>query len=171
MSANNLAEIAVDLIEAHIKANIGTALTEVRTARADAFVTTEVPQSYFIYPKPTPWGYRCPAVFVIVENIDFKLDRGQNHINSRMKINVAVLVEDKDLDHLTVKAYRYQAALNKILEETALSDAALTVRYIVKVIRAEYSTVYSNAQRDGDPQGAFRKEVLLELEVEDFEQF
>lgn len=169
MSANNLSEIAVDLITAHIESNIATALSEIRTARADAFVSTEVPQSYFIYPQA--YGYRTPAVFVIAENIDFRLDRGPNMINAKIKINVTVLVEEKDLTRLTVKTYRYQAALCKILQQTRLTASDNSVTYIVKVIRAEYSPIYTNAQQADDPTGAFRKEVLLECEVEDYENF
>ena len=169
MSANNLTEILVDLVEAQIKANIATALTEVKTARNDALVSMEPPQSYFIY-SPA-YGYRTPAVFIIADNIDFRLGLGQNHINAKHKINVAVVIEDKDAERLTIKAYRYQAALNKVLEQVSLSDTGNTVQYIVKVIRAEYSSLYTNAQKPDDPMGVFRKEVLLELEVENFENY
>lgn len=169
MGSNNLSEIAVDLIIDHIRQNIAAALADVRSDRADPIVNTEVPQSYFIFPKP--WGYRTPAVFVIAENIDFKLDRGQNHINAMIRMNVGVLVEEKDLERLTIKTYRYQAALHKLLNETRLTNTSGSVVYIVKVTRAEYSPIYTNAQAPNDVQGVFRKEVRLECEVEDYENF
>jgi hypothetical protein len=169
MTANNLSEIAVDLITAQIKANIPDALAEVRTSRDDAYVTTEPPLSYFDYPHA--YAYRSPAIFVIVENIDFRLDRGPNCISAKLKVNVNVVVEDKDMSRLTAKAYRYQAALNRVLQQTRLTSSDNSVVYIVKVIRAEYSPIYTNAQAAGDPTGVFRKEVLLECEVENYENF
>lgn len=169
MSANNLSEIAVDLIIAKIKADIPAALAAVRTARADAAVVTSPPRTYFTYPKA--WGYNLPAIFVIVENIDFRLDRGPNHISALQKINVSLLVEDKDLENLTIKAYRYQAALQRVLQQARLTPTDNSVVYIVKVVRAEYSPIYTNAQKENDTGGVFRKEVLLECEVEDYENF
>lgn len=171
MTALNLSEIAVDLLIAKIKTDIPAALADIRTSRNDAFVSTELPQNYFDYGVPKPWAYRTPAIFVICDNIDFRLDRGQNHTNAVVRINVGVVVEDKDCERLTAKTYRYQAALCRVLQESRLTASDDSVVYIVKVIRAEYSPIYSNAQAEGDVQGVFRKEVRLECELEDYENF
>lgn len=169
MSAMNLSEILIDLVTVKIKADIGAALAEIRTSRNDAYVSTEVPQAYFDYPMA--WAYRTPAIFTVVENIDFRLDRGQNMTAAVVRLNVNVVVEDKDLERLTAKSYRYQAALCRVLQLARLTDTDESVVYIVKVIRAEYSAIYTNAQAKDDPQGVFRKEVRLECEVEDYENF
>lgn len=169
MTAMNLSEILVDLTIAEIKSKIPAALQDIRTSRADAFVSTEVPQAYFTY--PFAWAYRTPAIFVVVDNIDFRLDRGQNFTAAVVRLNVNVVVEDKDLERLTAKTYRYQAALCRILQQCRLTATDGSVVYIVKVIRAEYSQIYTNAQAKDDPQGVFRKEVRLECEVEDYENF
>lgn len=167
--AENLTETTIILIRNYIKANISAALASVRTERADAYVTTEPPQSYFI--SETNAAYRCPAVFIIPEHINFSLERGQNHINAKVRVNVSVVVEDRDTEHLAIKVWRYQAALHQILVETRLTTVSGDVTLVVKVADASFSSTYTAAQEAGNPQGAFRKEVALECDVEHWENF
>lgn len=166
--STHLVEIAVDLIETQIKNNIAAALLEVRTQRADAYVTTETPKSYFNY-QPSK-AYATPAVFIIPENIDFKKDRGANHVNATAKINVAVIVEDQSSDKLVARAWRYQAALYSLLDQVPLTTADNTFKIVVIVKRAEFTEEYSDSTRKGQPAAAWRKGVLLECEVEMFEE-
>lgn len=170
--AQNLTETTVILIRDYLKANMAQALASIRTERADAQVTTEAPKNnnYFIAPRQAV--YNAPGVFIISDRIDFRLGSKQaNHINALVRVYVSVVVEDRDTTRLTIKAYRYQAALHQLLAQTSLTTATNDVKLIVKVTDATYSPEYTNAQKSGDPQGVFRKEVLLTCEVEHYENY
>lgn len=167
MSVRHLVETAVDLVKAKLQTELPAALNDIRINRADNLVTLEPPRDYYVYPKAM--GYRTPAVFVIGDRIDFlKERRGANHINAAIRVNVTVLVEDKDAERITRKAYRYQAAIHQVLDQKRLfsadGDAALTV----VIQSASYSPLYSNLAA-GDPQAVFRQEIALELDVFQFE--
>jgi hypothetical protein len=167
--ARNLFEIASELIRDRIKAQIPSALASIRTDRADSMVTTEPPVNYFFSEQPA--GFRAPSVFIITEGGDFNLTtKAANHINALIRMNVSVVVEDRDTFRLTYKSWRYQAALHQVLAQESLTsvDGAVTLK--VKIASASFSPVYTNAQADDDPQGTFRKEVVLGLEIEHYEQ-
>lgn len=148
-----------------IKSSIAQALLDVRVDRDDGKVTTEPPVEYFIYDRAI--GYKTPAVFVLGDDVDFLLDRGQNYIAAKCKVYVSVLVEDRNADLLTYKCWRYQDALHAILDQAILTDETENIKNIVKVIRAEYSNTF---QTKAQVQGPFRKEVMLTLEVEHLEK-
>jgi hypothetical protein len=167
MASRKLAEVATNLIIARIKSEIAAALADVRTDRVDGKVSTEVPRNYFIYEKAI--GFQAPAVFVICQEMDFrKAERGANHINAVSRFGVSVLIEDIDCDRLTIKAWRYQAALHKILDQTHLDDVDETMKIVVKVNNASFSPVFTNA---GESPNNFRKEVVLNCDVEHYESF
>lgn len=168
MSSRRLAEATISLIEAHIKANIAAALADVRADHTDAKVSTEPPASYFRYQGAM--GYRCPAVFTICDQMDMKnIERGANHINAAAKVIVSVLVEDRLLDLLVLKTWRYQAALHKLLHLTALTSADLKVKLELKVERIYFSPEYSDSKDQNVRSGVFRKEVAIEMEVDHIE--
>lgn len=169
MSSNELVEIAVDLLEAKIKAEIAAALLDVRTDRADALVTTEVPRSYFIYDSAQV--YRCPAVFISPKDIDFDKDLGANHINASVNIRIAVIVEDKDMRLLNKKAWRYQAALHKILNQAQLVSLDNKVKITTIVRGASFSREFTLAQAEGESRGMFQKEVALDMDCRHREGF
>jgi hypothetical protein len=164
MSTRHLVETAVSLVNSQIQANIQAALTDIRINRGDNKVTMEVPRDYYIYPKAQ--GFRTPAVFVIGDRIDFqKREKGANHLNMDVKLFVTVLIEDKDAERLTLKAYRYQAALHQILDQVQLSSADNKSKLTVVITNAAFSALYSKAA--DDPSGVasvYRKEVSLELD-------
>lgn len=167
MATRHLVETAVDLVVKHIKANIGAALSDIRVNRGDNAVTMEPPRDYYIYPKAK--GYRTPAVFVIGDRIDFlKERRGANHINAAIRLNVTVLIEDKDAERITKKAYRYQAAIHQVLDQVRLIPDDNQAMLTVVIQNAGFSPLYSNLN-DGDPQAVYRKEVSLEMDVYQFE--
>jgi len=166
-----LAESAVYMIRDYIKANIASALSQIRTERNDPRVTTEPPpsQSYFIYPGAK--GYRLPAVFIICERMDFySPDAGANFVHSKDKINVSVVIEDRMKEYLMIKAWRYQAALHGLLERLTLTSADNAVKLIVRVDSAEFSPMYSSA-KEGKTESAFKQEVVLTCEVEHYEAY
>ena len=165
MSVRHISEITRNMVQAHIRANIAAALSDLRTDMADPIVTTEPPQSYFIFPNAQ--SYKTPAIFTIVESFDFRLEKqNANHINANVKLNVAALVEDRDLYRLTIKADRYSAALHFVLAQYPLVDLAKNVKLVILVDQVTFSPEYSNA--GDDPQGLFRKEVLLECSVQHY---
>ena len=168
MASFKLTEIGVQLIETHIKTNIAAALADVRTDRADARVTTEVPKSYFRFARAR--GYDSPAVFVIAEGFDFRATEGWNYVYGTHDIKVAVLVEDRDRYNLTTKAWRYQAALTKLLDQTTLQSGDGSVKIVSKILRNTFSGIFSEAADTENPMTVFHKEVICELEVEHYEQ-
>lgn len=168
MASLKLIEYTTNLLMTEIQAKIDAALQQVSTDRADNFVSLESPVSYFYF-----WNaqaYQAPAVFVIAEDFDMRLlDTGPNFVNALARMNVAVVVEDKDAYYVTVKAWRYQAALTKILHLAHMLSADQTVKLVAKVVRTTFSSLYPKDKSDQDPDEVFRKEVVVELEVEHYE--
>lgn len=165
-----LAEGAVILVQDHIKSNIASALTSVRTMRGDAITTTEPPKDYFIF--PTEYNYRCPAVFVMCEDFDFNQSvTAANHVNGKARVNVSVVVEERDQKKLTYKCWRYQSALHRVLAGATLETPAQDLVLTIVVKKESFSPMYSNAKDEGSTGSVFRKEVLFEYEVHQRENF
>ena len=155
---------------AYIKANVAAQLALQNALYAGNYpsTTTEAPLDYFIYPRAQ--GFRSPAIFVVPERQDFKKrERGANHINAQTRLNVSVLIEDKDAEKLYLKAYRYQAALVGLLDQAILTSTDSKVRLTVVVENAQFSPLYSLTKDPNAPIAVFRKEVWLECSVEHYE--
>lgn len=164
MSAPKLAEGTATLILNYLQANLPSALNSVSVARGDNFVGLESPREYFLYERAR--GYQAPAIFVIPEDVDFKLsERASNFINASIKVNVAAIIEDREAELLTYKAWRYQSALHQLLNQTTLTSADNAVTITVTIDHARFSGLYTNAADEKSPEAVFRKEVLLECEV------
>jgi len=163
----NLSEISRDLVTAQIKATIDTSLLQIRTLRADAYVETTPPKSYFIYAPAA--GYQTPAVFTIVDRISFReYQNGANFVTAVVNMSIFVLIEDRDLNHLVVKAERYQTALHQSLNQKTLVSHDNSLKIFIKIVDASFSDIY--APKENTPSGMFRKEVHLTLEVQHYEQ-
>lgn len=172
MSAPRLLEGDVDLIIAHLRSNIAAALSDVRTDRTDDRVTTEPPQtkSYFTY-WPTK-AYQAPAIIVMAEaQNNRQAEKQSNFIASRNEINVAVVIEDREEEKLTRKAFRYASALHQLLECQQLTDGAGKLKIHVRVDRVENGDIYFGTDRREAPEAVFRRAVTLYCEVEHFENF
>lgn len=166
---SQLVESTATMIRDEIKANIASALASVRSSRTDAKVTTEPPTSYFLYAKAR--GYKTPAVFSFPEEQDFMREqRGANYISSVVRMQVGVLIEDRGEDNLTFKAWRYQAALHSILHQKRLQDDTRNVTLVSIVKKATFSGIYVEGRSPNAQETVFRKEVVLELDVEHWEQ-
>ena len=171
MSARHLTEWAVDLVTDQIKANIQGALIDVSSVFPPYAPTLsfEPPRDYYTYPRAM--GYRTPAVFVIADRIDFqKREKGANHINANIRLNVSVLIEDKDADRIVRKAYRYQSALQTVLDQVQLLSGDGALKIVVVVQNAAFSPLYSNTDDPTAPGTVYRKEVSLELDCYTYEQ-
>jgi hypothetical protein len=164
----HLIETAVDLITGKLKTDLPTALQDIRVNRADNLVTMEPPRDYYIYPKSL--GYRTPAVFVIGDRIDFlKNEKQANFIDATCRVNISVLVEDKDAERLMRKSYRYQAAIHQVLDQAVLLSADQQAKMTVVIMNASFSGLYSTL-KENDPQSVFRQEIALECDVQNYEQ-
>lgn len=164
----HLIETAVDLIVDKLEADLPVALQDIRVNRADNLVTMEPPRDYYIYPKSL--GYRTPAVFVIGDRIDFlKNEKQANFIDATCRVNISVLVEDKDAERLMKKSYRYQAAVHQVLDQAVLLSADGQAKMTVVIMNASFSGLYSTL-KENDPQSVFRQEIALECDVQNYEQ-
>jgi hypothetical protein len=176
MSARHLTEWAVNLVTEQIQNNIESALADVNSAlnnnqplMGDPVLSYEAPRGYYIYPRAI--GYRTPACFVIADRIDFqKREKGANHINANVRLNVSILIEDKDAERITRKAYRYQSALQTVLDQVQLLSGDGALKIVVVVQNAAFSPLYSNTEEPNAPGSVYRKEVSLELDCYAYEQ-
>jgi|GEM_PF-2943719 len=165
-----LVESDVYLIKNYLTTNMAAALLQVGAAHASTYpvVAVDPPADYFIYQRAK--AYRTPAVFIIPERMDFKKrERGQNHINAETRLNVTVVIEDKDAERIYLKAYRYQAALVGLLDQASLTSGDGKVKIVVVIENAQFSPLYSDAKSPDDPRAIFRKEVSVELAVQHYE--
>ena len=164
-----LVESDVYLIKDYLRANMAQALLDVATAHPTyPVVAVDPPADYFIYTNAR--AYRTPAVFIIPERMDMKKrERGQNHINAETRLNISVVIEDKDAERIFLKAYRYQAALVGLLDQASLTSVDGKVKLVVVIENAPFSPLYSDAKDLNDPRAMFRKEVSLELAVQHYE--
>lgn len=173
-STKFLAEIAVDVIIKKIQDEISVALLEteqlhsaILSATPPINLSCEPPRSYFIY--ETPLTFRAPAVFLIADSIDFRKERNANFTDAAFKLYCSVVIEDKDAERLTRKAWRYQAALTQVLDQAILTNPSYTFKMVVKVTDAAFSPIASLPTDPNDRSAVFRKEVSLTLTVENYE--
>lgn len=168
MSFRRLTEGAIDTIEDYIGANISAALDTVSANYTDG-IGLENPREYFIYPKAK--GLQPPCIFIIADDMDFKIAENQsNFVNAEDRINVSLVAEDTNEERLTRKVYRYQSALHMVLDEAKINTADNKLALTVVVYSSAISDTYSRTE-DGGDGGHFRKEVLLRCRVAHFENF
>jgi hypothetical protein len=158
----NLVEFLQDSIINKIEDEIGPILDSLAIQRPDGLVTLENPADFFTYEKAI--AYKTPAVFVVPTEVDFRLGKGQNHINAAVTMFVACTVEDRNQSLLQVKCFRYADALHRLLHMAVIEDA--TQKNVIKVMRLSLSG--SEAQKSTVDE-VFRKECLLSLSVEHYE--
>lgn len=159
-------EIARNLLIGKMKADLPGALAAVRGNRNDAVVGLQEPAEYYIYPPSKL--LRAPAVITICESYDTQArTRGANFVSAVGYFKVALVVEEKDLRLLTLKAERYQAALVEILNQVPLVSDDSEVKIFPIVTGFSFSPEYTTTDT---PQSVFRKEVVVDLEVEHYEK-
>lgn len=159
---------ATSLIEL-IKDNIGAALAAIRANRADQKVQTEEPKSYFFYEEAD--ALKCPTVYVIPDSFDTRLQiRMANHINAEGRVFVTVVVEDKNGEYVTIKAWRYQAALFEVLDNAEILTTDGRVKMIVKILNCKFSPIFTLTGNPSPSTQVFRKEVSIECSIEHYEQ-
>jgi hypothetical protein len=166
--SRELVEISTFMVLAEIKDKISAALAAVSTARADNVVNLESPKKYYFYEKVK--GLQLPAIFAIANDIDFRqAEKKANYINAYFRLTVVALVEDTREDLLTLKSWRYQAALHDILDKKSLVSASNKTKIKIIVTNATFSPLYSDSGDEGSAAGIFKKESILELRIEHYE--
>lgn len=176
MSAPLLLEADEQLITDYIKANIASALTDVRaehpvgTTPYDRQVNVILPQDYFNFEKAI--GYKLPCVFVIGKTFNSRQsDRGANFIAGLSTIEVSVVVEDRTDLACNTQALRYSSAIYGILEQANLSTADGRVKCFVRVARVENSDLFTNSEDKSRSENRFRKELGFYLDVDHSENY
>jgi len=146
-----------------------TELANVRTFRNDSAVSLEAPQEYFRYETPQAPVYRAPAIFTIIKDQTIRDEElNPNYVNSMCDIYVACVVQDRIQNNLTTKAWRYQAALMKILHQTTILSGDGFVKLFIRVKNCGFSGII-NIKDDRLSDVIFRKEVNLRLQVNHIE--
>lgn len=165
MSTRNLIEKPTSMIVSTIKTNIQQALADVSLARGNYEVSTEIPstESYFIYEGAI--NYDPPGIFVVPQSVASMLDRGENYIDSQAKFIVSAIVQDKEKDLLSKKAWRYQDALHNILHLTEVVDSTTNphTKIKIKVVNQRFSNDFTTGN---EQQKFFSKEVAFDCDVE-----
>ena len=165
MGARNITEQVVYLIRDRLRQEMPQALQRVRADRSDAAVNTEVPKSYFVY-APVQ-AFLTPAVIVICDNVDMKLEKGQNFINCEQTGMISFVVEERDLERLQRKAWRYQDAGFEVIDRWVAEGADF--KFTVRIERMRFSEDLS-MKGDAQTESVFRKEVVLDFRVYHFQQ-
>lgn len=170
MSVRHLIEPATDMIVAYIKENIAPALVAINASRNAVFnagVAIPVPRQYFI--DKNYMALQPPSIFVVCEDIDFKKDRGANHINATARYGIAAIQEGQTTEQVARITWRYQAALSQILDNLSLTSSDKTFRINVIVTGASFSEVYEEGTQPSSPAYRWRKGVELMCDVEFYE--
>ena len=164
-----LIELDLELIRTYLMANMPTALATVSADRATVLDQMPMPREYLTFEKAQ--AYECPVIFIVPDSQDYRLyEKNSNIINALSRIYVNAVVESNRESTVSYLAYRYQAALCQILAQQHLFSDDNTVHIVVKVTRSRFSSMYTDSQKSGAASGVFRKEVLLELDVEHYEK-
>jgi len=171
MSAPRLAEETTKLIVGHLKNNIATAINNVRLERSDNEVVLEVLDGNSIFIYENAKGYRAPAIFVIADSVEFqKAEKQANYIDAIVKMRVSVVVQERNQEKLTIKAFRYQSALHELLDQTTLISTDNRVKITTVVMSCDFSPAFSDA-RPNTTESVFKKEVVLSLDVYHYEYY
>lgn len=169
--SRHLVEPATDLLVQYIKDNLPAALADVRANRnsvSNGGYATPIPKEYFI--SKNYIALQPPSVFVVCDDIDFRKERGANHINATAHYGIAAIAEGQTTEIVTRITWRYQAALSQILDNLSLTTADNGLIITVVVRNAEFSEEYDGSSKEGNVAKRWRKGVLLKCDVELREQ-
>jgi hypothetical protein len=165
MGARNITEQVVYRIRDYLRQEMPGALARVRADRSDAAVNTEVPKAYFVY-SPTQ-AFQTPAVVIVIDDVDMTLEKGQNFISCEQTGMISFTVEERDLERLQRKAWRYQDAGFEVIDRYVADGA--DYKFTVRVEKMRFSEDFT-MKGDSNTQSIFRKEVVLDIRVFHFQQ-
>jgi len=163
MGAVSISESTVYGIMNYLKTNLPTCLSDLNQERDDNKASVEAPKSYF--PWEVAHAYRCPAIFVIDQDVDMRLEAGSNFIQASHDLIVSAVLEDRTEELLQKKCWRYQDAIYACLNNVSIILEDSNVLLKPKIRRFYFSEQFS----EKGEQLNFRKEVAAQLEVEHYE--
>lgn len=169
------ASVGITLIRNKIRDELAAALAQVSSAFPDGIASYEKPiEPVFLFSDTEV--YRCPAIFLLVDSFDSqKQALGQNFILDRYTVICSCVVENlNSREAVTLLAYRYQAALRIVLDQSNLvynDGTADRVKIEVRVKSGQFSKEWINANTAASAGRGFRKEIALALSVEHAENF
>jgi hypothetical protein len=167
-----LAEIIPAQILAHLQTNMDAALAAETAAFPDGIVPLVQPEAYFDYEEANP--PQCPALYVIEDRIDYRLDRGPNFISALAVFRCGIIVEDFRAKELTHAARRYANVLHGLLHGTKLDytvSGSVKVRDILRVASTSFSDTFRKNAEGSAESNPYRKEFVHEVEIEHYENF
>lgn len=155
----------------HIKANIDDALEKLRDDRAaapnlPAKVNLTPFLEYHVYPKVI--GLRTPALCVLGRTTEYLKERGQNHVNGIVNVQVSAIFQDRTAELVTFQSWRYADVLYSILDGAQILSVDGKMKNIVLVTDAQFGDAVE-IKSQTDANNLFRKEVMLILRVEHYE--
>lgn len=163
MGAVSISESTVYGVLNYLQTNLPNFLSDLNLERDDNRMSVEAPKSFFAWEVAK--AYRCPAIFVIDQSVDMRLENGSNFINAAHDIVVSAVVEDRTEELLQKKCWRYQDAIFSCLNNVQIILEDNNVMLKPKIKNFYFSEQFSEK---GD-QLIFRKEVAAAIEVEHYE--
>lgn len=160
-----LGEEIINRIKDKIKIELPVSLAVVQSEFGDV-PGCEPPQSYFISRNNV--GYRSPAVTISLAKMTFNnSDGGQQYVDADSEVGIEISFEDKELETLERKQWRYSQAAYHVLHDVDImsSDMFMMGKIIVESID------YTLSQELSTDVAMFRKSVLITCTVKHQEPF
>jgi hypothetical protein len=167
MSVKYTAEEATKVITKAIMDNFDEQAALVRADRGDDKV--DIIKFKQTYNTDLYKATVAPSLFVMFDEFTYDSDRAQsNYVNAKAQGRVRVIIEGRNEQLLQLGVYRYEAILFAILNQANLTDGDKNYKLKTVVKRSSYSNLYI---KKDEPSGVFRREVLLEIDCFNFENF
>jgi len=160
----SISESMVDLIIKRIQENIKPELDGIAAEKNDPTLVLQEPQSYFIFENAI--NLTCPAIYVLVNDVDFKNERGQNFIDAQEHVQISVVFEAPTEDKCVRGLWRYVDALFNVLDHWQLSTPDNRSKNVLIQTGVAYTGLVKTADQQ---QNIFRKEAMLTFNVEHWE--
>lgn len=168
MSVRKLSQGTINLLYDQISSAMPAALDAVV---ADSFMET-VPKMSLenikkIYVHPTGKALLVPAIFLLIEDFDFRIREMQaNCVNAVAKVTASLVLEDQDERTLMYKSWRYESALHSVLDHVTMVSSDNKLKCVSVVYNVSPQPVVLL-----DKSGGFRKETVFKLNVDHIEQY
>ncbi len=156
----NITESMIDAVQLQIQSNIKAALDAVAAYRNDPTNVLQEPQSYFIHDQAI--NLKCPAVYLLADDVDFQNEKGQNFIDAKQQLQVSIVFEAKDMDHCVRGLYRYVDAMFNVLDHWGIESADERSKNVLILSHVSYSGLQNKSDQQ---QNIFRKEAMMMFNV------
>lgn len=170
-----LVERAVDEVTACLRMGLNANIDLVNSKYADARGTGRISMQHVpvdrYYETESVDPLIMPCVFVVADDSEHDLTGAQNVVKAYHKMFASLLVQDVEQRRLTRLAWRYAASMYLTLHDRGqgIDGQAPTCHILVRSIG--YSPTFRSRGQSPDTGRAFRKDVTLTLEVQQYEAF